>query len=137
MNMRARIRVKDQSTELFNLLVIILQDGSLIRMLDHSTLANALQLANIDFTLLEGRSEIAPQVGASIGMFIFKHQSTILVSLTSNAGIFPNGHRIFDQLDCFEDIEAVVEPILWASDHYENGDYITPTSDRPQLGTSR
>lgn len=32
------------------------------------TLANALQLANIDYVLLEGRNVIAPQVGASIGI---------------------------------------------------------------------
>ena len=32
------------------------------------TLANALQRTGIDFILLEGRNEIAPQVGASIGM---------------------------------------------------------------------
>jgi 2-polyprenyl-6-methoxyphenol hydroxylase-like FAD-dependent oxidoreductase len=35
------------------------------------TLANALERAGINFVLLEGRSEIAPQVGASIGMDFF------------------------------------------------------------------
>jgi 2-polyprenyl-6-methoxyphenol hydroxylase-like FAD-dependent oxidoreductase len=43
------------------------------------TLANALEKANIDYILLEGRDTVAPQVGASIG-------------------IHPNGTRILDQL---------------------------------------
>jgi 2-polyprenyl-6-methoxyphenol hydroxylase-like FAD-dependent oxidoreductase len=38
------------------------------------TLANALERAGIDFILLEGRNEIAPQVGASIGMVNFPRQ---------------------------------------------------------------
>lgn len=82
------------------------------------TLANALQHIDIDYILLEGRSEIAPQVGASIGMF-------------------QNGSRILDQLDCFDNILKHVEPIEWGGDHYENGEYITPLSDRPQLGVAR
>ncbi|KAF1834747.1 hypothetical protein BDW02DRAFT_497498 [Decorospora gaudefroyi] len=50
------------------------------------TLANALEKAGIDYVLLEARDIIAPQVGASIG-------------------IFANGARILDQLGCFERIE--------------------------------
>ena len=52
------------------------------------TLANALEKANIDHVLLEARDTIAPQVGASIG-------------------IFQNGGRILDQLGCFDEIPIV------------------------------
>ncbi|THX67957.1 FAD/NAD(P)-binding domain-containing protein [Aureobasidium pullulans] len=45
------------------------------------TLANALEQASIDYVLLKRRQEIAPQVGASIG-------------------IMSNGCRIMDQLGC-------------------------------------
>jgi 2-polyprenyl-6-methoxyphenol hydroxylase-like FAD-dependent oxidoreductase len=82
------------------------------------TLANALQHAEIDFILLEGRREIAPQVGASIGML-------------------SNGGRILDQLGCFDDIWDHTEPLNWGAEHYENGDYITPLSDNPQLSQAR
>lgn len=62
------------------------------------TLANCLKLANIDYVLLEARGDIAPQVGASIG-------------------ILPNGCRIFDQLGVYDKIlPFAVEPdadILW------------------------
>jgi 2-polyprenyl-6-methoxyphenol hydroxylase-like FAD-dependent oxidoreductase len=101
------------------------------------TLANALERAGIDFVLLEGRSEIAPQVGASIGRLSSRSYRCAMISLTFNTGIFPNGCRILDQLGCMDDIEAVTEPLLWAGDHYENGDYITPVSDRIQLSSSR
>ncbi|KAL2190303.1 hypothetical protein L209DRAFT_169644 [Thermothelomyces heterothallicus CBS 203.75] len=33
------------------------------------TLANALEQAGVDYVLLERRDEVAPQVGASIGVF--------------------------------------------------------------------
>lgn len=49
------------------------------------TLANALERANIDYLLLEGREEIAPFVGASIA-------------------ISANGGRVLDQLGCYETI---------------------------------
>lgn len=62
------------------------------------TLANCLQQANINYVLLEARSAIAPQVGASIG-------------------IFPNGCRIFDQLGVFDKIlPYAIEPdedLIW------------------------
>lgn len=82
------------------------------------TLANALQHIDVDYILLEGRDEIAPQVGASIG-------------------ILSNGGRIFDQLDCYETIRARDEPVLWQGDHYESGKYISPLGDKPQLGNVR
>ncbi|KAJ9635448.1 hypothetical protein H2201_003110 [Coniosporium apollinis] len=78
------------------------------------SLANALQHANIDYVLLEARSLIAPQVGASIGLA-------------------PNGSRILDQLGCYDDIRELTLPVVWVGDHYENGDYIYPKSNAIQL----
>ncbi|CAD0111535.1 unnamed protein product [Aureobasidium uvarum] len=59
------------------------------------TLANALESADIDYVLLERRNEIAPQVGASIG-------------------ILSNGCRILDQLGCRESLYACVNGQLLA-----------------------
>lgn len=55
------------------------------------TLAHSLDASNVDYVVLEGRKEIAPQVGASIV-------------------ILPNGARIFDQLGVFDDILDIIEP---------------------------
>ncbi|KZL77439.1 FAD binding domain-containing protein [Colletotrichum tofieldiae] len=52
------------------------------------SLANMLEKLNIDYTLLEAYPEIAPQVGASIGLL-------------------PNGFRILDQFGCFEPIQEI------------------------------
>ena len=49
------------------------------------TLANVLQQFDIDYVILESHSDIAPPIGASIGLF-------------------PNGLRILDQLGMYEDI---------------------------------
>ncbi|KAG4259131.1 hypothetical protein FPRO04_07436 [Fusarium proliferatum] len=49
------------------------------------SVANMLEKFDIDYVLLEAYPQIAPQVGASIG-------------------ILPNGFRILDQLGCFEPI---------------------------------
>ncbi|KAM0084355.1 hypothetical protein ACKRZS_003448 [Fusarium odoratissimum] len=49
------------------------------------SVANMLEQFDIDYVLLEAYPQIAPQVGASIG-------------------ILPNGFRILDQLGCFEPI---------------------------------
>lgn len=57
------------------------------------TLAHALHHINIDYTVLEAHKEIAPQVGASIG-------------------IFPNGARILDQIGVWEDVENAIEPCV-------------------------
>ncbi|KAF3070990.1 FAD-dependent urate hydroxylase [Daldinia childiae] len=54
------------------------------------TLANMLEKFGLNYTLLESHSEIAPQVGASIGLF-------------------PNGLRILDQIGCYEQILEVFE----------------------------
>lgn len=51
------------------------------------TLANMLELNNIDFILLEAYPKIAPQVGASIGLL-------------------PHGNRILDQLGVFKTIQS-------------------------------
>ncbi|KAH6855970.1 hypothetical protein B0I37DRAFT_395815 [Chaetomium sp. MPI-CAGE-AT-0009] len=56
------------------------------------TLANALEQANVDYVLLERRGEVAPQVGASIGLF-------------------PNGARILDQLGVWKGVEERAEPL--------------------------
>ncbi|KAF3045925.1 hypothetical protein E8E12_007443 [Didymella heteroderae] len=54
------------------------------------TLANILEQLGIDYMVLEKYSQIAPDVGASIG-------------------IFPNGFRILDQLGCYDAIKSLVE----------------------------
>jgi 2-polyprenyl-6-methoxyphenol hydroxylase-like FAD-dependent oxidoreductase len=55
-------------------------------------LANMLQLNNIDFVLLEAYPEMAPQVGASLGLL-------------------PNGNRILDQLGLYEKVLALSAPV--------------------------
>jgi 2-polyprenyl-6-methoxyphenol hydroxylase-like FAD-dependent oxidoreductase len=81
------------------------------------TLANALEKANIDYVLLEGRDSIAPQVGASIG-------------------IFANGGRILDQLGCYATLEKQTVPLNLYHNRYENGTLIY-TSDTVPLTTKR
>lgn len=55
-------------------------------------LANMLQLYDIDFVLLESYPEIAPQVGASVG-------------------ILPHGNRILDQLGLYTKILELCPPL--------------------------
>lgn len=52
------------------------------------TLANMLGKFDIDYIILESHGDIAPAVGASIGLF-------------------PNGLRILDQIDCYERVLAL------------------------------
>ncbi|KAF6824067.1 FAD binding domain-containing protein [Colletotrichum plurivorum] len=54
------------------------------------TLANLLERVGIAYVILEAYSEIAPQVGASIG-------------------ILPNGGRIYDQIGIYDDIRALID----------------------------
>lgn len=54
------------------------------------TLANILEQIGIDYLILEKYGQIAPDMGASIG-------------------IFPNGFRILDQLGCYDSIKGLVE----------------------------
>lgn len=56
------------------------------------TLANMLEAHGIDFVVLEAYQDIAPQVGASIGLI-------------------PHGLRILDQLGLYEDIRKLVSPL--------------------------
>lgn len=55
-------------------------------------LANMLQLHGIDFVVLEAWHDIAPQVGASIGML-------------------PHGNRILDQLGLYQKILELCPPL--------------------------
>ncbi|KAJ0366432.1 hypothetical protein COL26b_011655 [Colletotrichum chrysophilum] len=76
------------------------------------TLANILERLGVDFTLLEAYPEIAPQVGASIGLL-------------------PNGFRILDQIQCYEPIREIAGDFyLQASYRDANGKATTtPSSD--------
>lgn len=65
---------------------VIIAGGSIAGL----TLANMLEKVGIDFVVLEAYPEIAPQVGASIGML-------------------PNGLRVLDQLGCYPAIRALIE----------------------------
>lgn len=59
------------------------------------SLANMLQKTGIDFVVLEAYPELAPQVGASIGLL-------------------PHGLRILDQLGLYKPIRKLVAPL----DHF-------------------
>ena len=52
------------------------------------TLANMLEKFDIDYVVLEAHDDVAPAVGASIGML-------------------PNGLRILDQVGCYEPIRRL------------------------------
>ncbi|KAL4901497.1 hypothetical protein BDW74DRAFT_187705 [Aspergillus multicolor] len=66
------------------------------------TLGHCLSRAKIDFVILEKASEVAPQVGASVG-------------------ILPNGGRILDQLGLYGEVEKHIEPMVNAICTYPNG----------------
>ncbi|KAI9929711.1 hypothetical protein MW887_001187 [Aspergillus wentii] len=72
------------------------------------TLAHSLERANIDYVVLEAYNDIAPQVGASIG-------------------VLPNGARILDQLGIYDDILDEVEPM---KDHPSEHGYPVAFLDR-------
>ncbi|VUC28806.1 unnamed protein product [Clonostachys rosea] len=66
------------------------------------TLANMLEKFDIDYVVLEAHKEIAPQVGASIGMF-------------------PNGLRILDQIGIHDQIKAIFKgEIPYNKSHMRN-----------------
>ncbi|KAM3512971.1 hypothetical protein MY11210_003371 [Beauveria gryllotalpidicola] len=73
------------------------------------TLANALERAGIDFLVLEARSLLDPQVGASIGL---------------NAASM----RIFDQLGIAAEITASTAPIRISKVHRADGGLIMPAA---------
>ncbi|KAL4877623.1 hypothetical protein BJY04DRAFT_230591 [Aspergillus karnatakaensis] len=91
---------------------VIIVGGSIAGL----TLAHCLHHANIDHIVLEKRSEIAPQEGASIGLW-------------------PNGSRILDQLGLFEDIAGDTgkerEPLSRIHIAYPDG--FVFSHDMPQL----
>jgi 2-polyprenyl-6-methoxyphenol hydroxylase-like FAD-dependent oxidoreductase len=66
------------------------------------SLANMLQLNNIDFVVLEAYPEMAPQVGASLGLL-------------------PHGNRILDQLGLFEKVLKLARPVNHFNFRNENG----------------
>jgi 2-polyprenyl-6-methoxyphenol hydroxylase-like FAD-dependent oxidoreductase len=76
------------------------------------TLANALQHANIDFILLERRSTINPQTGASLGLF-------------------SNGGRILDQLNVHNTLEDEMEPLTFMCERWSDGKPLKPRTDLP------
>lgn len=77
------------------------------------TLAHSLLKSNIDFVVLESNRDIAPQVGASIG-------------------ILPNGARILDQLGLFDEILDATEPMQEAFSWSGAGKLISSTK-APQI----
>jgi FAD dependent monooxygenase len=66
------------------------------------TLAHCLDKAGIDYLVLEQHDNIAPQLGATIG-------------------IMPNGARILDQLELFDATEAEIEPLYRSQICYPDG----------------
>ncbi|KAL4755992.1 FAD-dependent oxidoreductase [Aspergillus foveolatus] len=77
---------------------VIIVGGSIAGL----TLAHCLEHLGIDFLILEKATEIAPQVGASVG-------------------ILPNGSRILDQLRIYSEIEKQIEPLETATISYPDG----------------
>lgn len=67
---------------------VVIAGGSIAGL----TLANMLQLYDIDFIVLEAWNDIAPQVGASIGLL-------------------PHGNRILDQLGLFQKVLDLCPPL--------------------------
>lgn len=65
---------------------VIIVGGSIAGL----SLALMLEKNGIDFVVLEGYPDIAPQVGASIG-------------------VLPNGLRVLDQLGCYEKVIETAE----------------------------
>jgi 2-polyprenyl-6-methoxyphenol hydroxylase-like FAD-dependent oxidoreductase len=70
------------------------------------SLAHALEKANIDYVILEGRDSIAPQLGASI----------ILSA---------NGSRILDQLGVYEPLGDIKTPLHRATNWKGSGERIS------------
>ncbi|KAL5339398.1 FAD/NAD(P)-binding domain-containing protein [Aspergillus crustosus] len=81
---------------------VIIVGGSIAGL----TLAHCLHRANIDHVVLEKRAEIAPQEGATIGLW-------------------PNGNRILDQLGLYDEVgrdgETAKEWLMWIHLVYPDG----------------
>lgn len=71
-----------------NELKVVIVGGGVARL----SLANMLEKASINYSLLEAHPDLAPQVGASIALL-------------------PNGLRILDQLGCYHHLEEASESI--------------------------
>lgn len=81
---------------------VIIAGGSIAGL----TLAHCLRNSGIDFIVLESHHDIAPKVGASIGI---------------NA----NGARILDQLGMWDDVLDSVEPLRHTSYWGDSGNVLT------------
>ncbi|KAF9888028.1 hypothetical protein FE257_009418 [Aspergillus nanangensis] len=92
---------------------VIIVGGSIAGL----TLAHCLARNHIDFVVLEAHGDIAPQVGASIG-------------------VLPNGARILDQLGIYDDVLAAVEPLVRSYTWTDAGKCITDT-DGPVVSHER
>lgn len=79
-------------------LKVIIVGGSVTGL----TLAHSLDKIGVDYTILEKRSYIAPQEGASIG-------------------ILPNGARILDQLGVYSQIEQTTAPLGISNIYFPDG----------------
>jgi FAD dependent monooxygenase len=76
------------------------------------TLAHCLSRAGIDYVVLEKGDQIAPEIGASIG-------------------IMPNGARVLAQLGLFEELESHIKPLSTA--HITFPDGLAVESHYPQV----
>lgn len=77
---------------------VIIVGGSIAGL----TLAHCLDRAGIEYVVLERHEDIAPQLGASVG-------------------IMPNGSRILDQIELFDAVEFEIEPLDRSHTWYPDG----------------
>lgn len=77
---------------------VIIVGGSIAAL----SLAHCLDRLGLDYVILEQHRDIAPQVGASVG-------------------IMPNGARILDQLGLFDAVESEIEPLDKSHIYYPDG----------------
>lgn len=99
------------ATDIGSLKVIII-GGSVAGL----TLAHYFERTGIDYVLLEGHAQIAPQLGASIALL-------------------PNGCLILDQLGLWDEIEKLTVPIM-RTKYWVEGKYMGE-SDSLELVTKR
>lgn len=93
---------------------VIIVGGSIAGL----TLAHCLSTnPNVSYVVLEGASDIHPQVGASIV-------------------VLPNGARILDQLGIWDDIYAMIEPLENALTWTGDGKLVV-SSNSPILSAKR
>ncbi|KAB2580409.1 FAD-dependent monooxygenase andE [Lasiodiplodia theobromae] len=94
---------------------VIIAGGSIAGL----TLANMLEKLGIDFVVLEAYKEIAPQVGASIGLL-------------------PNGLRVLDQLGLYPAIRGLIqEPNQKSTIRGPDGQVLTQTNKAGDLFRNR